>query len=125
MTPSPDGPTLTETQMPVVGDGASKVIDALFFANPAQHLFVQRADELREPLPDHLADDLGGGCAPERERPPIGVDDAPFAIQGVEGVTHAFQDGLGIRRQSGRSRFHGPKLFRGDHLRVTGGGGQP
>ena len=25
VTPSPDGPTLTETQIPVVGDGASKV----------------------------------------------------------------------------------------------------
>ena len=97
--------------MPVVGDGASKVMVLLFITHPAQHLLVQRPDELREALPDDVADHLGGGRTPELERAPIGVDDAPFAIERVEGIPHAFQDGLGIgdravdRGSAGRSTF--------------------
>ena len=69
---------------------------ALFLANAPEHLLVQGADELREALPDDPAPDVAGGHTPECQCPSIGVDDAPRAIEGIERVAHAFQDGLGV-----------------------------
>ena len=67
-----------------------------FFTHAAQHLFVQAPDHGREALPDDVADHLCGGGAPEFERAPVGVNEAPFAIEGVERIPHAFQDRLRI-----------------------------
>jgi hypothetical protein len=78
----------------------------------AQPLLDQRARDFREPFPYHPADNGVGRNAPEFQRASIGIDDAPFAIDRVERVAHAFKDCTGVIQA--RNRFginhglHGP-----------------
>ena len=86
-------------------------------ANLAEHLFVHCAEELGKPFPDDAADHLIRADTPEFKCSSIGIDDAPLSIEGIECVSHAFQDGLRVSRQGGRSGLHSQRLFRGDQLR--------
>ena len=86
------------------------------FANLAEHPFVHCVQELGKPFPDDAANHLIGADTPECKRSPIGIDDAPLSIEGIECVSHTFQDGLRVSRQGGRSGLHS-QFFRGGQLR--------
>jgi hypothetical protein len=71
----------------------------LLGARTPQHRFVVRADKLRQAVPYHAAEHVLRAETPEFERTPIGIDDAPRAIQRIEGIAHAFQYRARIVRQ--------------------------